>query len=184
MKPTDTLKEEHRGIELMLSILEQMCRKLEAKERMDVDHVEQVLDFLKGFADKCHHMKEENLLFPAMEKKGIPREGGPIGVMLDEHTRGRKYIASMTEAHSAMKLGMIDASPLFVRAARGYIALLSDHIAKEDNVLFPMADMHLSGETQSQLAREFERVEREEIGEGTHEAYHETMKKLKGIYLP
>ena len=183
MKPTDILKEEHRGIELMLAILQRMCKKLETKEQIDLNHLEQTLDFLKGFADKCHHMKEENLLFPAMEKVGFSKEAGPLAVMLDEHTLGRKHIAAMTEALSTMKRGNMDASPKFVEAARGYISLLSEHIAKEDNVLFPMVEMHLNNEVQSNLVKEFERVEREEIGEGKHEAYHELMKTLKGIYL-
>lgn len=183
MKPTDILKEEHRGIELMLSILERMCRKLETKAQVDVTHLEQSIDFFKGFADKCHHMKEENLLFPAMEKAGFSKEAGPIAVMLDEHTLGRQYIAAMTGALSAMKRGDMGASLKFVEAARGYISLLSEHIAKEDNVLFPMAEMHLSNDVQSNLVKEFERVEREEIGEGRHEEYHELLKKLKGIYL-
>jgi hemerythrin-like domain-containing protein len=183
MKPTDVLKEEHRGIELMLSVLEQVCRKLDANERVDLGHLDQMLDFLKGFADKCHHMKEENLLFPAMGMVGFSKEAGPVAVMLDEHTLGRKYIAAMTEALAALKLGQADASPKLVGAARDYISLLSAHIAKEDNILFMMADMHLSSEVQSHLMKEFERVEREEIGKGVHEAYHEMMKNLKGMYL-
>ncbi len=183
MKPTDILKEEHRGIEIMLSILDRMCRKLETNAQVDVTHLEQSIDFFKGFADKCHHMKEENLLFPAMEKRGFSKEVGPIAVMLDEHTIGRKYIAAMTEALSAMKQGNMGASPRFVDAARGYISLLSEHIVKEDNVLFPMAEMHLGNEVQLNLVKEFERVEREEIGEGKHEEYHELLRKLKGIYL-
>lgn len=184
MKPTDILKEEHRGIKLMLSILERMCQKIQANERVNPDHLEQSIDFFKGFADKCHHMKEENLLFPAMEKKGFSKEAGPLAVMLHEHTVGRKYIAAMTEALSAMKSGAADAPAKFLEAARGYISLLTEHIEKEDNVLFPMAEMHLDNEIQSTLVKEFERVEREEIGEGTHEAYHAMMKTLKEIYLP
>ena len=183
MKPTDILKEEHRRIELMLSILGRICQKLQADEQVDPTHLEQSIDFFKGFADKCHHMKEENLLFPAMEKKGFPREGGPIAVMLDEHTIGRKYIAAMTEALSAMKKGNTGASLDFVKAARRYISLLSEHIEKEDNVLFHMAEMYLTDEAQSALVIEFERVEREEIGTGKREEYHELSKTLKRIYL-
>ena len=183
MKPTDILKEEHRGIELMLSILKRMCQKLQAKEPVNLDHLGQSIEFFKGFADKCHHMKEENLLFPAMEKEGFSKDAGPLAVMLDEHTLGRKCVAAMTESLSAMKRGNMGASPKFVEAAREYIALLSEHIAKEDNVLFHMADAHLSPEVQAELVKEFERVEKEEIGEGKHEEYHALLKTLKGIYL-
>jgi len=184
MKPTDILKEEHRGIELMLSILERMCRKLQVCEDVNPEHLERSIEFFKGFADKCHHMKEEHLLFPAMETKGFPGEAGPIAVMLHEHTIGRKYIAAMTDALSEIKAGNLDASSKFIEAARGYISLLTEHIEKEDNVLFPMADMHLDDGIQSTLVKEFERVEKEEIGEGKHEAYHAMMRTLKEIYLP
>lgn len=82
MKPTEQLKEEHKAIKLMLKVLEAMCRRLENKENIPKEHFEKVLEFIKVFADKCHHGKEEDLLFPAMEKAGIPREGGPLNVML------------------------------------------------------------------------------------------------------
>ena len=60
------------------------------------------IGFLKEFADKCHHGKEEGLLFPAMVAAGIPDKGGPIGVMLAEHTQGRQFIRDMEESLSTV----------------------------------------------------------------------------------
>lgn len=84
MKPTDILKEEHVLILEMLRVIEAMCAKMDKGERPDIASLEKMIDFIRNFADKCHHAKEEKLLFPALEKAGIAREGGPVGVMLHE----------------------------------------------------------------------------------------------------
>src|SRR4030042_3220720 len=98
MKSTEILKNEHKAILLMLEVAESVSRKLEAGENVPAEHLTEIVDFIRGFADKCHHAKEEDLLFPAMVKTGIPRQGGPIGVMLIEHTEGRENVRTMNEA--------------------------------------------------------------------------------------
>lgn len=183
MKPTEQLKEEHQAIKLMLRISEKVCEKLESGEEVNPEHLEQIVGFIKVFADKCHHGKEEDLLFTAMEEAGIPRKGGPIGVMLTEHDMGRGYVRGMSEAVAKYKAGDRKASSAIVVNARNYIALLTQHIDKEDNILYPMADMHLSGERQKELLEEFERVEREKIGVGRHEEFHRLLDRLKEVYL-
>ena len=146
-------------------------------------HLERIVEFIRVFADKCHHGKEEELLFSAMEEAGIPKEGGPIGVMLTEHDVGRGYVRGMSEAVAKYKAGDHQASSAIVGNARNYIALLTQHIDKEDNVLYPMADMHLSVEKQEELLKEFERVEHERIGVGKHEEYHKLLDHLTQVYL-
>jgi hemerythrin-like domain-containing protein len=74
MTPTEQLKEEHEGIQLMLRILDKVCQRLASGVRVDTGHLEKILEFIKVFADKCHHGKEEDLLFPEMGKAGIPKE--------------------------------------------------------------------------------------------------------------
>ena len=183
MKPTEQLKEEHEAIKLMLRISEKVCEKLESGEEVDPEHLEQIVEFIKVFADKCHHGKEEDLLFTAMEEAGIPKKGGPIGVMLTEHDMGRGYVKGMSEAVAKYKAGDRKVSSAIVGNARNYIALLTQHIDKEDNILYPMADMHLSEERQKELLEEFERVEREKIGVGKHEEFHELLNHLRKVYL-
>lgn len=183
MTPTDELKEEHQGILLMLKILEKVCAKLEAKEKVDPDHLERIVEFFRVFADKCHHGKEEDLLFPEMEKSGIPRERGPIGVMLMEHDQGRAFVKGMGEAASLYKKGESTASAEFSKNARDYIALLTQHINKENNILFPMGDRVVSKEKQDELVGAFETLEREKIGAGTHEKFHKLLNHLQEVYL-
>lgn len=180
MKPTEQLKAEHEGVKLMLKIMDKVFAKPEA---MNQEHFTKMLEFLKVFVDKCHHGKEEDLLFPAMEKAGVPKEGGPIGVMLVEHQEGRGYIKGMSEAFDTLKKGERKASVKIAENGARYIVLLTQHMDKENTILFPMADMVLSKATQDELEEEFEKLEVERIGLGKHEEFHGLLHQLKGIYL-
>jgi len=183
MSATQQLKDEHEGILLMLRILDKIAAKIEAEGNVDPHHLERIVEFLQVFADRCHHGKEEDLLFPEMEKAGIPREKGPIGVMLMEHDQGRAYVRGMAEASSRYKKGDSAASAEYAKSARNYIALLTQHINKENNVLFPMEEKVLSPKKQEELVEAFERLEREKIGEGTHERFHHLLHELQERYL-
>ncbi|MDO8504175.1 MAG: hemerythrin domain-containing protein [bacterium] len=173
MLPTEQLKNEHQAIKLMLEILEAVSGKIDAGERVNEDDLKDMVEFISVFADKCHHGKEEDLLFPAMEEAGIPKEDGPIGVMIDEHNLGRSYVKAMREAKDQKD---------FAAAAKNYVSLLTQHIDKEDNILYQIADMHLSKEKQNELLDQFEKVEKEKIGHGKHEEFHQMLEKLKNIY--
>jgi hemerythrin-like domain-containing protein len=128
-------------------------------------------DFIKGFADGCHHKKEEGVLFEAMAAAGLPKQAGPIAVMLTEHEQGRAYTRGMREAAGRLAAGDASAREAVVRNALGYAALLRQHIQKENGILFPMADQVIPVAKQAQVADDFERVEHEETGEGVHEKY-------------
>ncbi len=182
MKPTDVLKNEHKAILLMLEVAESVSQKLEAGEKVPAEHLTQMVDFIRGFADKCHHAKEEDLLYPAMEKTGMPRQGGPIGVMLVEHTEGREFVRKMKEAAEKYAAGDKKAGLQFAANARLYASLLSQHIHKEDNILYPIADARLSPQTQAGLEKDFERVEDEVVGAGKHEEYHRLLEELEKTY--
>ncbi|MDO8498487.1 MAG: hemerythrin domain-containing protein [bacterium] len=182
MKATQQLKEEHQGVLLGLKILEKIAQKLKKGERVDPDHLKQLLEFLTVFVDKCHHSKEEELLFPALEKVGLPKEGGPVGVMLLEHNAGRGCIKGIKEAVSLYEQGEKSAALKFVSNAENYIALLREHIDKEDNILYQIADMHLDEKAQDQLIKEFEKIETERIGVGKHEQFHQMLNDLGKIY--
>lgn len=183
MKVTEQLKAEHNGIKLMLNILDKMCTKLESADMINPKHLDEVLEFIRIFIDKCHHTKEEELLFPALERAGIPKEKGPIGVMLLEHSKGREYIKALGEAIDEYKRGSETAALKIIENAKGYIRILLAHIDKEDNVLYPMADARLSEKIQNEMADEFERIELERIGAGKHEEFHKTLIDLKKVYL-
>ncbi len=183
MKPTQELIHEHEAIQTMLSVLERASTRLLAGQKVNPDDLGNMLEFLRVFADRCHHAKEEMVLFPAMEAVGIPRERGPIGVMLSEHEAGRKYIRGMAESLERYRAGESNAGGVFGNNARLYVNLLLQHIEKENHILFPMADAHIPEAEQKRIANEFERLETEQIGEGTHERFHALLNELTKVYL-
>jgi hemerythrin-like domain-containing protein len=160
MSATAILKDEHRSIERMLNVLETTSSRL--KEGRDVSPriFRDALKFIKQFADGCHHHKEEILLFPTMIEKGFLREAGPIAVMLSEHDIGRAHVRSMLEAVEKYEHGDKTGASQLTSSADAFIGLLRQHILKEDNVLFPMADQHFSEADQTKLLAQFEDVDR------------------------
>lgn len=182
MKATTDLKEEHGGVKVMLGIIGKACDRLEAGKGVDPLHLDQILEFLTVFVDRCHHAKEEDFLFPSLEQAGVSKEGGPIGVMLLEHQKGRDFIRGMSAEIPGVKRGDGPAIGRFVRNASGYRELLLAHIDKEDNVLYPMADALLSEDKNRELAKDFERVEEERVGHGKHEEFHRMMDRLMAAY--
>ena len=171
MQATAILKEEHRVIERVLDSLEAAANRLKAGSPVRPGLFLLAADFIRGFADGCHHRKEEGVLFPALRAAGIPAEGGPIGVMLFEHEEGRQLSAAMRSAAEQLEAGEPRAAADVVENALRYVALLRQHIAKEDNVLFPMAERAIQGRAQTELAEAFEHVEHEETGQGVHERF-------------
>jgi hemerythrin-like domain-containing protein len=103
--------------------------------------------------------------------------------MLHEHELGRQFIRAMGEAVAGLAAGERSLSQTIVENGRGYIALLKDHIEKENNVLFAMADRVLSADGQDELFAGFERIEEERIGLGKHEEFHHLLHTLRDVYL-
>jgi hemerythrin-like domain-containing protein len=91
--------------------------------------------------------------------------------MLSEHEQGRVYTRGMREAALRLQAGDASARGEVVRNALGYVALLRQHIEKENAVLFPMADEMIPVARQDAVYEGFEHVEHEETGEGVHEKY-------------
>jgi len=183
MTPTELLKQEHRSIEEMLKVMEAVCKKLESGEQVSTDDLDNIVEFIKVFADKSHHGKEEDLLFTAMIDAGIPKEGGPIAVMLTEHDMGRNFVKGLSQAIEDYGKGNTESSAQIIENARNYASLLSNHIFKEDNILYPMADTHLSDEKQNELLKEFDVVQNEKIGADKHTELLNILNELKEKYL-
>jgi hemerythrin-like domain-containing protein len=185
MKPIQDLKMEHEAVNVTLRILDSICNDAEKTGQIrNPEHLKQLMDFFKVFVDTCHHTKEEELLFPALEEVGVSRESGPIGVMLKEHQLGRDYVANMTAALARYSDDGEKAARDLVKNARDYITLLAQHIEKENNVLFPIADKNLSDEKQAEIWEGFETIEKQKIGAGKHEAFHKMIASLEKMYLP
>jgi hemerythrin-like domain-containing protein len=169
MEAIDILMDEHRVIEGVLVALETAAQRLEQGQAVRPGFFLDGADFIKGFADGCHHQKEEGVLFKAMVDAGMPSEGGPIAVMLSEHELGRAYTRAIREAALKLQAGDQTARDALVHAARAYADLLRQHIAKEDGVLYPLASRVIPAGVQNHLVADFDQVEHEAAG--AHEKY-------------
>lgn len=171
MYATEILFTEHRVIEQVLSCLATLVEQGASRGDLDWKSAEQMIDFLRNFADGCHHAKEEECLFPALEERGFSPEVGPTARMKSEHREGREHIAAMAAAVDAGLRGDNSRTCQFAEHARAYIELLRQHIQKEDHCLFPTADQVLSEADQQHLFSAFEDVEHTPARAGQHERY-------------
>jgi hemerythrin-like domain-containing protein len=173
VRPTELLKHEHQIILMVLEAAEREAQRIQDTGAVRADDVEHMVDFFRNFADRCHHAKEEDLLFAKMEERGVPMQGGPIGVMLHEHDEGRRHVTGVADALPQARGGDPAALGTVRANLLAFVHLLRAHIRKEDNVLYPMADQLFTVTDQQALAEGFDRVEAEEIGAGVHERYHQ-----------
>lgn len=176
---SDELIREHENVLIGLDVLEAMIRAQQSGHDLPTQDVLDIAHFLREYADRLHHGKEEELLFPAMAERGIPVEDGPVGQMMAEHVKGRQFIAGM-KAAAAEEL--VD-TELFLTSAAGYVELLRAHIRKENNVLFPMGDQKIPPIQQAALIREFAAFT-EEFPSGHAAALLEYLGHLRSKYLP
>jgi hemerythrin-like domain-containing protein len=167
---TSGLREEHRWILKVAGVVDDILAR-EADEGLDFEGMEECVSFIRLFADACHHGQEEDLLFPKLMELGMPRETGPLAVMLQEHEMGRAYARHMAKSLPGARAGDPEARQVLVNSARGYVNLIRAHIGKEDNVLFNMADQMVTGPACRNLCdaygvvcqRRFEGVTKEEL---------------------
>lgn len=179
MNATETLSREHEVIKKILSALEVMAGRVESGGKLDAVSARDAVDFLRDFADRCHHAKEEGLLFPALEERGFSSQAGPTAVMRQEHVLGRGLTAAMGKAMEAVEKGDAGAARDFAGSAREYVALLRSHIDKENGILFPMAAQMLGEKGNLELAGRFDTVEHDDIGPGVHEKYLAVAERLE-----
>ena len=165
-KATQDLREEHEAILYVLKILDQMMlSKNEDKESL-IHYYDEVLYFLKIFADKCHHGKEENYLFKEIFQIESFNAGELIDEMLQEHAQSRDYVVQMSSSLDKKDING------FNNATVQYRDLLHRHIKKEEDILFSMADNMIDEQAQKLLFKKFEQHEENVVGHGIHEKLH------------
>jgi len=155
---TGVLRDEHKLILEVAGALEAMLIAEEEGTPLDYDAVARCITFFRLFADACHHGKEEDLLFPGLEAEGMPRDSGPIAVMLYEHEQGRAFVRAMAASLEDARARDDQAGAALRSGAEGFIELIVAHIGKEDNVLFNMADGMIVGPTCRDLCARYDEV--------------------------
>ena len=177
MSSTESLHNDHFLIEKMVRALNVTADLLQAGRSIPAPLLEQALDFAKNFTNVCHHGKEEESLFPTLQRGGMPREGGPIARMIFEHGI-TKQLAEKMEASATGYIQTGSAEQL-IADIRAYTEHVSAHLTKENFRLFVMADMMLKGYA-AEMNRELAGVEAEKLkGLGRTRNHYE---QLVGAY--
>ncbi len=180
----EMLEAEHRVIQKMVAGMSVLADQLEGGEPVDVSLLESIVVFLRTFADRLHHGKEESFLFPALIRRGVPSQGCPIGGLTMEHQKGRVMVGELADAIRGYAAGEPPARENLVKSLRALVAFYPNHIWKEDYLLFPLAGKVLTPEDQQELMDKFETVERElglDVHEGFDKVAAELERKVSGI---
>jgi hemerythrin-like domain-containing protein len=160
MTPTQIMQTEHRNIETVVRALGTVAAAIEKGQQADVALLATAAEFLRVYADKLHHSKEEALFFPMLVKRGVPPQGCPIGGLNHEHEKGRVLVRALADQAPAYAQGKPGAKEAMLETLHGLEELYQNHIWKEDAMVFPMADKVLTEADQTELSEKFGEVDR------------------------
>jgi hemerythrin-like domain-containing protein len=177
-KPIKILEEEHHFIQKVVGAMAVLAETLEAGKEVKAKTLDEIVEFMRTFADKCHHGKEEAHLFTLLEKKGVPMRGCPLGILVAEHQKGRALVSDLAKAAEAHTTEIPLARESLVKTLRALTDLYPNHIWKEEYLAFPMADKILSAKEQDDLYEKFELVEKE-IGLDVHQRFEQFAEQLE-----
>ena len=176
MKPRGPLMIEHRLIEKMFELVRKEIRQIEERQQADPIFIDTTVDFIRTYADRTHHGKEEDILFRDLEKKDIAGEDKKImQELIDEHKYGRKTVQELVEAKERYLQGQRDALEVIVDKLNVLVDFYPEHIEKEDKVFFPATEEYFSREEQDAMLEEFWEFDKEMI----HEKYRSLVKQLQ-----
>jgi len=155
-RPTHLLRHEHRVIEQALRALDGMCVRLRAGDEIPPDALSQALEFIQNYADRYHHSREEEYLFPALEQYGF-EEGGALAFLRGQHSHERELLAELEFAVEEYRYGDLKAVEHFIKITDRFRDHLIEHMEKEDSLLFRLAEDLLDDEAKDELMRRLAR---------------------------
>lgn len=175
--------EEHKNIKRMLEVIRKACLGIMNGKKIDYTDFEMMIDFVRNYADKHHHGKEENFLFNRMvdEIGGAAEKLVKFG-MLVEHDFGRLYMKELEEALAKAKAGDDEAKLDVIANAISYTHLLNRHVDKEDNVVYSFAKRALSEEILNKINMECDAFEEEMNRAGVQNKYIQILELLEEKY--
>lgn len=163
------LEHEHREIRKVLTLMSNLARELERCNECEPALLYDSVQFIRIFSEQCHHVKEEKALFSLLETKGVPANGCPIAALVGEHRRGHALLDQLQAASARYKVGDGTVRPALINSLQSLVDLYTQHIWKEEYLLFPMAQKVLAAGDYETLSRQFAAVE-SQIGFDVHNA--------------
>lgn len=157
MLPVGLLMIEHRLIERLINLMDSQAGRIEKENKIDPDFLAFAIDFLRTYADKCHHGKEEDILFKTLEQKSLSAEHREmIKDLLRDHIRSRKMVAALSESKDKCLQGEKLALKDITGLVRGLVQLYCRHIKKEDKDFFLPMMGYLNKDEQSRMLKDFQ----------------------------
>ena len=156
---TQALVAEHRLILRMIALLERNAPRTVAGDYSNWQFYLDGVDFIRNFADRFHHAKEEDVLFSALVRNGMPRDNSPVAAMLMEHDQGRAFVLNMETAVQKTVAGLPGQENSIAENALAYAALLREHIAKEDDILYPLAERVIPEAMRAEIVNGYHQAE-------------------------
>lgn len=164
MNAIELMVKEHENISRMLEVVRKYCYKIIKNEEVDYDDFYKIIEFIRIYADKIHHGKEEDFLFNRMaEEIGGAAEKLVKHGMLVEHDLGRLYVSDLEAAIESFKDGNDKARVDIIGSAMSYVNLLTRHIEKENTVAYKFAERSLKEESIQAINEECRKFEEEDI---------------------
>jgi hemerythrin-like domain-containing protein len=182
MNAIQILVSEHDQILTMIRIVETILSS-DDEGALPVDDLHSLIDFIRNFADKYHHLKEEDVLFAEMGNYGMSHDSGPIAVMLHEHNQGRDYIRKASESLALYEAGDVTAVADIRFNLLSYAELLTNHIQKENRILYPMAEKLLPVQVIDTMTQNFVLANATTLNNEYNEKYLKMVTKLSLKYL-
>ena len=156
---TQVMVDEHRLILRMIALVEQNTALMEQGRFRNWQFFLDAVDFIRNFSDRFHHAKEEDVLFAALIRNGMPAKQSPIEAMHIEHEQGRAHVLALEDAARSAQAGESGQIPLIAAHAKGYALLLRGHIDKEDTILYPLAERVLPEEVRPGMLQAYGQAE-------------------------
>jgi DUF438 domain-containing protein len=170
----ELLKRDHEVTERVFAAME---KTFAAAAGPSPELVGLLVDYLHGYVERCHNQKEEQHLFPRLEAGGMPRHGGPLAVMLQEHERAQQLLARLVPLGCAFAAGDRSKLPELQSAFADYAALCKDHFWKENDILYPIALRIFSDGQAAEVVRGIEAVEAA-LGSDTRARYYRIAERI------
>jgi hemerythrin-like domain-containing protein len=182
MNPIETLMNEHRTIEQVLDALGAFVDDIRRNATTEKRELGRFVKFLREFADAGHHGKEETILFQAMVEAGFPQEDGPIGAMLADHDQGRGLVGILNERAEQPAAWSDDDRNQISEVADDFSNMLRSHIQKEDEILYPIAESHLTSEAFERVSEACAQFEASRAASGEKQRLQALAEELVGRY--
>ncbi|PNU20110.1 cation-binding protein [Geothermobacter hydrogeniphilus] len=156
---TQVMVAEHELILRMIALVETNTRRLEEDRFSNWQFYLDAVDFIRNYADRFHHAKEEATLFTALVANGMPEQNSPVAAMLMEHEQGRAFVRGMEAAAQKALDGASDQVAVLAENAYGYAELLRNHIEKENSILYPLSERVLPEEVRPAMLEAYRQAE-------------------------